>query len=821
MVLITARPGAAQTWQPPLGIPAPSFGITEVAPPLPSPWASDVGGFYYVQEGGGNPGNGFPGNPRGTIPASVPAGAVVVIAGTYNVNHEKNFITLNGVPGAPIFLRGLSNEQRPTITQKWIVQGAYYVLEYLNFQWSNSSGNGKLEFLGHHAVLRHSDLRGDTATGVGAVFPQGSQLVIWNNFLHDMGDVHASFDQDNHCIAVGPGTDNLWIVDNEIARCSGDGIQLNAGDPSVQATLHHVYIGRNNSHSHKQSGMWTKQAVDVIFSQNSIHSMRPSNSSSGQCTGGQYGPEYVWFLFNVMQDCDSGVRIESTSDLGTGTKVFVIGNVIHNIHSQFPDLDNPHASAAIVFRGLTEHYVVNNTIWNYDAGIMSPATGFVHIENNILGGRTQPLGRDVFLEDGGLAAASNFNNNLLSGSTRIQWGSSAVQSLEQFQSSTGKGQGSFVADPRFVDPVVGNFDIQPSSPAIDAGISHAVYAIFQARYGINLGWDAASRPRPQSRAFDIGAFEFGSSRVEPVTGLALSADRSAPQQPGTTITFTTSVTGGVAPYQFKWWVWNGTGWFAQTGWVESTAFAWTPTAANPAYMVLAWVRSAGSFGDTPDTTALVTFPIQVAPVTGLSLTADRAAPQRPGTTILFTPAASGGVPPYQFKWWVWNGVGWFPLTTWVGSTAFAWTPTVPNPNYMILVWVRSAGNLVDAPDRTALTTFPIQIPPVTGLNLNADRAAPQPPGTTILFTPAASGGVTPYQFKWWVWNEVGWFPLTTWVGSTAFAWTPTVPNPNYMILVWVRSAGNLVDAPDQTALTNFPIQGGTGLSLTGTRPPPQ
>ena len=128
--------------------------------------------------------------------------------------------------------------------------------------------------------------------------------------------------------------------------------------------------------------------------------------------GGQYGPSFTWFIFNHLYDCESGIRIESTSDLGSGTDVFIIGNVIHDI-TDTPGKsqpDNPHNGGAIVFRSLHNRHVINNTLWNYQAGIMSPTSfGFVNIENNILGGRNSPLGRDIYLEFESLANASVLN----------------------------------------------------------------------------------------------------------------------------------------------------------------------------------------------------------------------------------------------------------------------------------------------------------------------------------------------------------------------------------------------------------------------------
>lgn len=505
----------AMAWLPPIGIPHPPFGINEVAPAVPSPWTDNVAGFYYVQSGGNNPSNGFPGSPRGSIPSPLAAGSVVIIAGTYTVNHEGG-ITANGTAANPVYIRGISNTQRATITQKWVVDGSYYIIEFINGQWANSSGNGKLDFDGNHGVVRNSEFRGDTNTGVGAVNPGGNYMVIWNNYIHDMGDVNASFDQDNHCIGIGSGT-NIWVVDNEIARCSGDGMQING---SLNGT-HHIYFGRNKSHGHKQTGMWSKTASDVIFSQNTVYNIRPSNSSGGGCTGAQYGPDNVWWIFNHLYDCSSGIRTEGDSGFGASQpKRYFIGNVIRDITTVgATDLDNPHGDGAIVLRGGYSNYIINNTIWNYQAGIMSPTGGFIQIENNILGGRNTSQGRDIFIETSGTANASTMQNNIVNSSpVRITWGSGSsgpVYDLAGFKSVTGKGQNSSNTNPLFVNAAGKDFHLQSNSPAINTGLVSAVYAAFQLRYGIDLAKDIEGNLRPADSAFDIGAYESGGSVIRP------------------------------------------------------------------------------------------------------------------------------------------------------------------------------------------------------------------------------------------------------------------------------------------------------------------
>jgi hypothetical protein len=213
-----------------------------------------------------------------------------------------------------------------------------------------------------------------------------------------------------------------------------------------------------------------------------------------------------------------------------------------------------------------------------------------------------------------------------------------------------------------------------------------------------------------------------------------------------------------------------------------------------------------------------------------SLTANLSAPRPPGSTVTFAAAATGGTAPYRFKWWFWNGATWTALRDWSTSNTFAWTPSTPNPNAAVGVWVRGAGETADQPSGYPASTaaaksvpFPIQAPVLTLKSLTANLSAPQPPGTSVTFTAAASGGTTPYQFKWWLWNGKAWTALGSWSTSNTFAWVQSTPSPNYRVGAWVRSAGETVDRPsgyptNSGAYTSipFPIQGPV-LTLTSLR----
>ena len=102
-------------------------------------------------------------------------------------------------------------------------------------------------------------------------------------------------------------------------------------------------------------------------------------------------------------------------------------------------------------------------------------------------------------------------------------------------------------------------------------------------------------------AANIGVAEAAPAPTgQPVSTLTgLTADLGS-QTPGTTVTFTAIATGGAAPYDFKWWLWDGATWTVLRDWSRGNTFAWTPSTRNPNYAVGVWVRSASNTADQPD-----------------------------------------------------------------------------------------------------------------------------------------------------------------------------------------------------------------------------
>jgi hypothetical protein len=508
----------------PIGIPEPEFGIHDVTPALPSPWDEPIPLAYYVDDThpdatSDDTATGTPDAPRSTIPSSLPAGSTVFIAGG---PYPGISLSATGTADAPIFITAADPSAPPVVAGYVGISGSFLVVEHLDIA-GPEAGVG-IATPSDHIAIRHCEIHDGEGGGSGLYTGRwdpeddpavAQHIVFYDNSIHDNGNLAADFDEDHHGISLGHHAEHVWIIDNEMARNSGDGLQVNAKKAYLAETLHHVWVGRNVTHENKQTGLWTKQATDVVFSQNVVYGHRPSNSSDGACIGFQYGPERVWIMFNLLYDCEIGIT-SSTSvgdedDVaGSGQDVYILGNVILGIHKS----DGSGASedpwqlgAGIRFtdESATKH-VAFNTVFDVDVAFTyARGVGGVELGDNIFVGSQ---GMAINIETQGAASASSVDRILLDAGATIGWGDAGVVDLAGFQ-GTGQCDACIVGDPMFVDAMMGDVHLQSSSPAVDAGAPSELVSIYEQLYGEPIDVDIERSPRTAGAAPDVGALELG------------------------------------------------------------------------------------------------------------------------------------------------------------------------------------------------------------------------------------------------------------------------------------------------------------------------
>jgi hypothetical protein len=264
--------------------------------------------------------------------------------------------------------------------------------------------------------------------------------------------------------------------------------------------------------------------------------------------------------------------------------------------------------------------------------------------------------------------------------------------------------------------------------------------------------------------------------------------------------FNAAASGGQAPYEYQYSLWDGSVWTIVRGWQTASTFIWNPTVANANYRIVVKARSAWNTGASEVYSAVST-PI-MPPVASAALTADVASPRLEGDTVTLTATASGGQGPYQYRFLAGATV----LRNWSTSNVFAWTP-VNGGFYQLKVQVRSAWNAEGFEREAVLPNYQIRSPTV--LTLTSTAPSPQPIGRTIHWDASVGGGWPPWQFQWVLFDGTTWINLTPWTTSnqptSTFDWTPTVPGASYRVGVRVRSDGN-TGLAEATVILPYVIQ---------------
>lgn len=531
----------AHAYNPPIGIPAPSFGIDEQAPAWPAQWpGAQATNFYYVdnthpQATDSNNPNGYPDKPRATYPAGpFPGGTYIEInGGPYTTILSPTF---NCTAAAPCWLRG------GDINAKTVLQGAgigfsdssYVIVE--NFDLNGGSGGG-FWFRGmntHHIAVRNSSIQnkpwpGNSTTAISLVPNTGgtiNDIVIYNMFFSKLGNWQSVPDQDYH--GVGPslwGRDsttfeyNIWFLESTCVNISGNCIQVNGSNwPNSYRNLHHIYIGRMTAHDNRQSGLGFKQSRDVIASENLIYNQRSSGAQPGSGVVLQYGQDNIWLIHNTIHSSNFGIRQSDTPPSAANFKSYFIGNTIYNIHPQDMSTYNPTNSwrpgqAISFWHGNSIRHVVDNTIYNVQGGIMAIYNGGLKLSGNIISD-IDPQDTFVSVDHPAKNGVASINDNLFYDSTgdfKINWNWTPYSSLASFQNATGQCSNCTVGDPRFMDANNQDFRLGSDSAGKSMkGNALDVYSTFQTLYGIDIRRDPTGKARPISGG-SVGAYEAAGS----------------------------------------------------------------------------------------------------------------------------------------------------------------------------------------------------------------------------------------------------------------------------------------------------------------------
>ena len=294
----------------------------------------------------------------------------------------------------------------------------------------------------------------------------------------------------------------------------------------------------------------------------------------------------------------------------------------------------------------------------------------------------------------------------------------------------------------------------------------------------------------------------------PLSITGLFVDTGFPATTGTAITWTARVQGGQSgPIQYQFWLYSATtGWRLMQPYGPSQTFTWTPHEAEAGdHALQVWARSNGSAAAYESWRPTGFFTIKPG---GLTLTTDSLFPIAPGSNVNWVVEPPDPAVTFDYQFWVYSETtaSWTLGKAYGPDKTFTWTPLLTG-NYAVQAWARLPGSSVAYDMFRGTHLFPVSQGPATVKSLTSNVSLPAAPGTTIVWTAAASGGTAgPLEYQFWRRDNGLWVMVQNFGTVNTYSWTPSSADVGqHDLQVNVRSAG-ATDAEAAKSTGSFWIQ---------------
>lgn len=430
------------------------------------PPAADLpaGTMYYVSTAGDDSSPGTISQPWKTIQRAadilLPGDTVTVLEGTYP---ERVYVTRSGTTSALVTLNasGTVSMRGFTIKSDFIIIRGFDI----------------------------TDTPDDPTDGIG-VFVEGTGCVIERNYIH-----YAT--RGGILLYAKPGiaaeTSNCIVRDNRLYRNAMNGLDVNGQNHLIErnevwGTIQYHPNWRDPPSWVDADGMQV-HGSGHIFRRNSIHDIHygvPENVNPHidcfQTFGGDSYPEVA---SNVVFEQNNCVNLDAQSpdQVGQGFMIESANNLTirNNLIQAYRDINAVRSTSIQIVNNVLAGAISSSLAYS-PMGVSLSESPNVTVENNAF---YNIPGHIVYTEDSTSKQGLTIGyNSVYRSDENPLWDSPHPHDL-------------WGVDPLFLDPASGNFQLQASSPLIDAGIARA-----------DVPDDYYGTARPLGRGFDIGIHEY-------------------------------------------------------------------------------------------------------------------------------------------------------------------------------------------------------------------------------------------------------------------------------------------------------------------------
>ena len=300
----------------------------------------------------------------------------------------------------------------------------------------------------------------------------------------------------NYCHNIDVEFGTATILNNEISGvqqslqptsyCNFASGILVIGTPNSLRGLGTSIVGNTIENNLAGSGINLWAAQNVLIMNNTIRTNTSSDPGSAFTSANSSGTVLVQnLIYGNISSCGGAVAAQNSGSTASNPSILIANNTI---------VGNLMSSSLTGITNCTDIAQIYPAPYSYG----SSGPGFVVINNIISGSTLYPAVNCSWYNPPSESDQPTFQNDILNNAGGPFFGSYCVDVSGRYNNIT--------SDPQFVSPSTGNYHLQSTSPAIDAG-QYGVLQTFLAMTVMPFSTDFDGNPRVQGSTIDMGAYE--------------------------------------------------------------------------------------------------------------------------------------------------------------------------------------------------------------------------------------------------------------------------------------------------------------------------